>query len=216
MLQKMRWSDNSMGTNFGLSWGTMNQAFAAGQVGMFISGSDVYTNMVQADNINPSIYGLAPIPLAKNKTAGVMGGGTLAAVSPKSSPAQIAAAMKWISFYYIDQLVDRKAAIQNAKTLIKDKQPVGVPELPVFNQAVYNRSQKWIKPYINVPESQFAPFNNGIFNESVIPEPESATQAIYGDLDASVQAVFTNQGSDPSSLLSAANSTGQSSISSGG
>src|ERR1700733_13563496 len=137
MLQKMRWSDNSMGANFGLSWGTMNQAFAAGQVGMFISGSDVYTNMVQADNINPSIYGLAPIPLAKGKTAGVMGGGTLAAVSPKSSPAQIAAAMKWINFYYMSQLVTRQGAIRNAKTLIKDKQPVGVPELPVFNQAVY-------------------------------------------------------------------------------
>jgi multiple sugar transport system substrate-binding protein len=216
MLQHMRWADNSMGSNFGLSWGTMNQAFAAGQVGMFISGSDVYTNMVQADNINPSIYGLAPIPLAKNKTAGVLGGGTLAAVSPKSNPAQIAAAMKWISFYYVDKLINRKAAIQDAKTLIKNKQPVGVPELPVFNQAIYDRSQKWIKPYINVPVSQFAPFNKGIFSENVIPEPESATQAIYGDLDASVQAVFTNQGADPSSLLASANSTGQSSISSGG
>ena len=74
-----------MGSDFGLSWGTINQAFAAGQIGMFISGSDVYTNMVQADNINPRIYGLAPIPLAKNKNAGVLGGGTLAAVSPKAS-----------------------------------------------------------------------------------------------------------------------------------
>jgi ABC-type glycerol-3-phosphate transport system substrate-binding protein len=216
MLQHMRWNDNSMGSNFGLSWGTMNQAFAAGQVGMFISGSDVYTNMVQADNINPSIYGLAPIPLAKSKTAGVMGGGTLAAVSPKSNPAQIAAAMKWISFYYVDKLINRKAAIQDAKTLIKNKQPVGVPELPVFNQTIYNRNQKWIKPYINVPESQFAPFNNGIFKENVIPEPEAATQAIYGDLDAPVQAVFTDQGSDPASLLAQANSAGQSSIASSG
>jgi ABC-type glycerol-3-phosphate transport system substrate-binding protein len=216
MLKQMRWSDNSMGTDFGLSWGTSNQAFAAGQIGMFISGSDVYTNMVQADNINPSIYGLAPIPLAKSKTAGVLGGGTLAAVSPKSSPAQIAAAMKWISFYYIDKLINRKAAIQDAKTLIKNKQPVGVPELPVFNKAIYLQSQKWIKPYINVPESQFAPFNNGIFSENVIPEPESATQAIYGDLDSVVQAVFTNQGADPASLLSQANATGQSSIASSG
>ncbi len=152
MLHTMRWSDNSMGSNFGLSWGTSNQSFASGQVGMFISGSDVYTNMVQADNINPSIYGLAPIPLAKSKTAGVLGGGTLAAVSPKSSPAQIAAAMKWITFYYLEPLINRKAAIKNAQTLIKNKQPVGVPELPVFNAALYARSQKWIKPYINVPE----------------------------------------------------------------
>ena len=215
ILKQMRWRDNSMGSNFGLSWGTMNQAFAAGQIGMFVSGSDVYTNMVQADNINPSIYGLAPIPVAKNKTAGVLGGGTLAAVSPKSSPAQIAAAMKWISFYYMDKLIYRKAAIQDAKTLIKNKQPVGVPELPVFNKAIYDRSQRWIKPYINVPERQFAPFNNGIFKEHVIPEPESATQAIYGDLDSVVQAVFTNQGADPSSLLQAANGTGQSSIQQG-
>jgi ABC-type glycerol-3-phosphate transport system substrate-binding protein len=216
MLHSMRWSDNSMGANFGLSWGTSNQSFASGQVGMFISGSDVYTNMVQADNINPSIYGLAPIPLAKSKTAGVLGGGTLAAVSPKSSPAQIAAAMKWITFYYLEPLINRKAAIKNAQTLIKNKQPVGVPELPVFNQALYTRSQKWIKPFINVPESQFAPFNNGIFKEHVIPEPESATQAIYGDLDSSVQAVFANQGANASQLLAAANSTGQASIASGG
>ena len=208
MLKTMRWTDNSMGSNFGLSWGTINQAFAAGQIGMFISGSDVYTNMVQADNINPSIYGLAPIPLAKSKTAGVLGGGTLAAVSPKATPAQIAAAMKWITFYYMDKLINRKAAIQDAKTLIKNKQPVGVPELPIFNQALYNKSQKWIKPYINVPVSQFAPFNNGIFKENVIPEPESATQAIYGDLDGSVQAVFTNQDADPSSLLSAGKRNG--------
>ncbi|HUY60115.1 MAG TPA: extracellular solute-binding protein [Solirubrobacteraceae bacterium] len=216
ILKQMRWSDHSMGANFGLSWGTSNQSFAAGQIGMFISGSDVYTNMVQADNINPSIYGLAPIPLAKSKTAGVLGGGTLAAVSPKSSPAQINAAMKWISFYYVDKLINRKAAIQDAKTLIKNKQPVGVPELPVFNQAVYNRNQRWIKPYINVPESQFAPFNKGIFKEHVIPEPESATQAIYGDLDSAVQAVFANQGANSSQLLAAANSTGQASIASGG
>jgi ABC-type glycerol-3-phosphate transport system substrate-binding protein len=216
MLKQMRWGDNSMGANFGLSWGTMNQAFAAGQIGMFISGSDVYTNMVQADNINPSIYGLAPLPLAKSKTAGVLGGGTLAAVSPKANPAQIAAAMKWISFFYMDKLINRKAAIQDAKTLIKNKQPVGVPELPVFNQAIYNRNQKWIKPYINVPLSQFAPFNNGIFSENVIPEPESATQAIYGALDPVVQAVFSNQGSDASSLLSQANATGQASIASSG
>lgn len=215
MLKQMRWSDNSMGSNFGLSWGTMNQAFAAGQIGMFISGSDVYTNMVQADNINPSIYGLAPIPTAKSKTAGVLGGGTLAAVSPWSSPAQIAAAMKWINFYYMDQLVNRQGAIRNAKTLVKNKQPVGVPELPIFNKAIYQRDQKWIKPYINVPESQFAPFNNGIFKENVIPEPESATQAIYGDLDSVVQAVFTNQGANPSSLLQAANSAGQASIQQG-
>ena len=66
LLKAMRWTDNSMGSNFEYSWGDINQAFAGGSIGMYISGSDVYTNLVQASNINPGIYGLATIPLAKN------------------------------------------------------------------------------------------------------------------------------------------------------
>ncbi|HEX4035649.1 MAG TPA: extracellular solute-binding protein [Solirubrobacteraceae bacterium] len=215
MLHTMRWTDNDMGSNFGLSWGTSNQAFAAGQIGMFISGSDVYTNMVQADNINPSIYGLAPIPLANNKNAGVLGGGTLAAVKPTATPAQIAAAMKWITFFYMSPLVNKQQAIRNAQTLVANKQPVGVPELPVFNEKQYQISQSWIAPFINVPLKQLSPFNSGIFKEKVIPEPEAATQAVYGDLDSVVEDVLTDPNANIKSLLQAANVTGQSSIESG-
>src|SRR5213079_2500457 len=80
LLKAMRWTDNSMGANFDYGWSDINQAFAAGTVGMYISGSDVYTNLVQASKIDPTIYGLAPIPFAKNQNVGVLGGGTLAAV----------------------------------------------------------------------------------------------------------------------------------------
>ena len=215
ILHTMRWTDNDMGSNFGLSWGTSNQAFAAGQIGMFVSGSDVYTNMVQADNINPSIYGLAPIPLANNKNAGVLGGGTLAAVKPTATPAQIAAAMKWITFFYMEPLVNKQQAIRNAQTLVANKQPVGVPELPVFNEKQYATSQSWIAPYINVPLKQLALFNNGIFKETVIPEPEASTQAVYGDLDSVVEAVLTDPTANIASLLQQANATGQASIDSG-
>jgi ABC-type glycerol-3-phosphate transport system substrate-binding protein len=214
ILNTMRWTDNSLGSNMGLSWATSNQAFAAGQVGMFISGSDVYTSMVQTDNINPAIYGLAPIPLS-GKNAGVLGGGTLTAVSAKATPAQAAAAVKWIDFYYLQKYVNRKDAIAWAKTEVASKQPVGTPEVPIFNakqEALYN---SWIKPYINVPLKQMAPFTKAIFNEQIIPEPEAATQAIYGDLDSVVQSVLTSQGANPSALLSAANATGQASIKSG-
>jgi ABC-type glycerol-3-phosphate transport system substrate-binding protein len=94
MLKKMRWTDNSMGANFDYGWSDINQAFAAGNVGMYISGSDVYTNLVSASNIDPSIYGLAPIPLAKSSKAVVLGGGTLAAVRPDANAAARAAAVK--------------------------------------------------------------------------------------------------------------------------
>src|SRR5882672_8893798 len=97
LLKQMRWTDNSMGSNFDYGWSDINQAFAAGNVGMYISGSDVYTNLVQASNIDPSIYGVTTIPLAvDNKKAGVLAGGTLAAVKPSAKPDEIAAAAKWI------------------------------------------------------------------------------------------------------------------------
>ena len=51
---RLRWDDNSMGSTFDYNWGTINQAFAAGQIGMFTGGSDLYTAMVQNNNLNPT------------------------------------------------------------------------------------------------------------------------------------------------------------------
>jgi multiple sugar transport system substrate-binding protein len=209
MLKTMRWTDNSMGSNFDYGWSDINQAFAAGQVGMYVSGSDVYTNLVQASNIDPSIYGLAPIPLANNKKAGVLGGGTLAAVRPDANAATRAAAVKWIDFYYEQPLISKSQAIRNARTLTASKQPVGVPALPVFNQVQYTLANTWIKPYINVPLAQMKPFITGIFGQKVVPEPGASTQSVYHALDAVVEAVLTDQNADIASLLKQANSTAQ-------
>ncbi len=215
LLKKMRWTDNSMGSNFDYGWSDINQAFAAGQVGMYISGSDVYTNLVQASDIDPSIYGLAPIPLAKNKNAGVLGGGTLAAVRPDANAATRAAAVKWIDFYYEQPLISKSQAIRNARTLTASKQPVGVPALPVFNQAQYTLANTWIKPYINVPLTQMKPFITGIFSQKLVPEPQASTQSVYHALDAVVEAVLTDQNADIQALLKQANSTAQLAIKQG-
>jgi multiple sugar transport system substrate-binding protein len=216
LLHHMRWTDNSMGSNFDYGWSDINQAFAAGNVGMYISGSDVYTNLVQASNIDPSIYGLAALPLAKSKKAGVLGGGTLAGVKPNANSAEKAAAVKWIDFFYEEPLISKTQAIRNAKTLVANKQPVGVPALPLFNKAQYDLSQTWIKPYINVPIAQMKPFTTGIYNQTLIPEPEAATQSVYHSLDAVVEAVLTSKNANIQSMLQQANSTAQAAISSGG
>jgi ABC-type glycerol-3-phosphate transport system substrate-binding protein len=215
MLKKMRWTDNSMGSNFDMGWSDINQAFAAGNVGMYLNGSDVYTNLVSASNIDPSIYGLAPIPLAKNKTAGVLGGGTLVAVRPDANADARAAAVKWIDFYYERPLVDKAQAIRNAKTLVASKQPVGVPALPLFNKAQYDLANSWIKSYINVPLAQIKPFTSGIYSQTVIPEPAASTQSVYKTLDAPVQAILTDKNANVQQLLDQANSTAQAQISAG-
>src|SRR5438445_7120585 len=215
LLKAMRWTDNSMGSNFDYGWSDINQAFAAGNIGMYISGSDVYTNLVSASNIDPSIYGLAPIPLAKNSKAGVLGGGTLVAVRPDANAAARAAAVKWIDFSYDRPLVEKRQAIRNAKTLVAGKQPVGVPALPVFNKKQYDLANTWIKPFINVPLAQMKPFTSGIFKQTLIPEPSASTQSVYHSLDAAVESVLTDKSADVAQLLQAANSTAQAAISAG-
>jgi multiple sugar transport system substrate-binding protein len=215
MLKKMRWSDNSMGANFDMGWSDINQQFAAGNIGMYISGSDVYTNLVQASNIDPSIYGLAPIPLAKNTNAGVLGGGTLVGVKPSVGAAEKAAAVKWIDFFYEQPLVSKSQAIRNAQTLVANKQPVGVPALPIFDKSQYDLANTWIRPFINVPLNQMKPFTSGVFRQKLIPEPPVATQSVYHALDPVVQAVLTDKNADVNSLLSQAESAAQSAISSG-
>jgi ABC-type glycerol-3-phosphate transport system substrate-binding protein len=215
MLKKMRWTDKSMGSNFDMGWSDINQQFAAGNIGMYISGSDVYTNLVQASNIDPSIYGLAPTPLSKSKNAGVLGGGTLVAVKPNANAALKAAAVKWINFFYEQPLVSKPQAIRNAQTLVANKQPVGVPALPIFNLRQYTLANSWIKPYINVPLGQMKPFTTGVFKQKLIPEPAASTQSVYHALDLVVQAVLTDKNADVESLLEQANSVAQSAISSG-
>jgi hypothetical protein len=175
----------------------------------------VYSNLVSASNIDPSIYGLATIPLAKNKTAGVLGGGTEVGVRPDANAAARAAAVKWIDFFYERPLVNKAQAIRNAQTLVANKQPVGVPALPLFNKAQYDLANTWIKPFINVPLGQMKPFNTNIFNQPLVPEPAASTQSVYHSLDAAVEAVLTDKNANIQQLLDAANSTAQGLISQG-
>jgi multiple sugar transport system substrate-binding protein len=216
MLKQMRWTDNSMGSNFDYGWSDINQAFAAGQVGMYVSGSDVFTNLVQASNIDPSIYGLSALPTAAGNTkAAVLGGGTLAAVRPDANAAEVAAAVKWIDFFYEQPLVNKAAAIRNAKTLAASKQPIGVPALPVFDQKQYTLANSWIKSYINVPLKQMTGYTSGVFKQHLAPEPEASTQSVYHSLDAAVEAVLTTQDANIPQLLADANTAAQQAISSG-
>lgn len=199
-LHDMRWTDDSLGSNFLLDWSGINQKFGAGQVAMYPSGSDVLTALVQQDGVKPQDYGLAPLPV-EGANAGVLSGGNVAAVSVKATPAQKAAAVKWIDFYYMQPLTDKAQAVAAAKVLAASKQPVGVPTLPIFDQATYNQSQQWIKPEVNIPLQNVAPFTGKIFDQQVIPEPAKSSQQLYAALDSVVQAVLTQKNANIDALL---------------
>jgi multiple sugar transport system substrate-binding protein len=210
-LHDLRWSDNSMGANFNYNWSGINQAFAAGKIGMYTSGQDVYTSLVQTNNIDPKTYGLTMIPLS-GSDSGVLGGGTMAAVSAKATDAEKAAAIKWIDFHYLQKYTNQDAATKNAQTQVASKQPVGTPELPIFSQDQYTQYENWIKSYVNVPLDQMSTFTSNIFSAKLVNEPAKATQDVYAALDPVVQAVLTNKDADIDKLLNDANTKAQRAI----
>jgi ABC-type glycerol-3-phosphate transport system substrate-binding protein len=211
----MRWEDNSLGSTFDYDWGSINQAFSSGQIGMFTGGSDLYTAMVQNNGIKPEDYCVTVIPLAASADAGVLGGGTLAAVNVVTDEDQRDAAVNWIDFYYMQKLLTQEGAVADAEALKANNQPVGVPALPIFDKATYDQSQEWIKDYINVPTAQMAPFTSQIFDQQIVTEPTVHTQDLYAALDPVVQAVLTDKDADINALLDAANQQVQAIIDAG-
>jgi ABC-type glycerol-3-phosphate transport system substrate-binding protein len=208
-MRAMRWDDNSMGANFLYDWAGINQDFAAGRIGMYVSGGGNYGNLVTQNALKPQDYGVTVLPLTDDKDAGVLGGGTLAVVSPKTGEKTRAAAVEWIDFFYMGKLTDEKAAVLNARTQAESGQPVGTPDLPVLDKATYDAQQKWIAEYVNVPVAQLKPYTSGMFDQPLVPEPAKSTQDVYKLLDVVVQTVLTERDSDIPALLADAESQAQ-------
>ena len=201
MLKAMRWEDNSMGSSFLLDWAGMNQAFAAGKVGMYISGSDVYGPLRQSNNIDPKTYGLTALPMSDSSDAALLGGGTLGVVKPTATAAEKSAAVDWMDFYYLSKLTNKDQAIRDAKTTVANKQPVGIPQLPLFDKTTLDTYQGWIKSYIDVPLDQMTGFTSKVYGQNLQPEPANNTQALYGSLDSVVQKVMTDRNADIPAVL---------------
>lgn len=208
-IKDMRWTDNSMGANFLYDWGTINQDFAAGRIGMYVSGGGNYGQLLTQNAIKPADYGVTALPLTDDQDAGVLGGGTLAVVSAKADDAVKAAAVKWIDFYYMEKLTEQDAAVLDAKTLAESDAPVGAPQLPVFDKATYDKTLEWTAEYVNVPLDQMTPYTDNMFDQPLLTEPTRSTQEVYALLDPVVQTVLTDRDADIPALLATAEADAQ-------
>ncbi|MDT0158251.1 extracellular solute-binding protein [Microbacterium sp. ARD32] len=207
-LHDLRWEDGSFGSKFDLDWGTINQEFAAGNIGMYVTGSDVYTALVRDFGLTPDVYGLGVVP-TEGEDAGTLGGGDVAVVSPTIDDAKKDAAVAWIDWYYMQKLLDEDAAVADAKTLADSGQAVGTPLLPVLSRDLYEESLTWIEPYINVPREQMSSFIDNIWEQTPVGEPKKKTQEVYALLDSVVQTVLTQENADIDALLTKAQTDAQ-------
>lgn len=203
-LQALRWEDESILADTTLNWETANQGFAAGQFAMYTSGSDIYNTLVENYATTGEDYGLTAIPL-EGDDAGVLAGGTMAAVGAEVDEATQAAAVKWIDFFYLSNLLDQEQAVENAKVRFDNGQTVGTPVLPIFSREQYDTANGWVAEYVNVPLDQMEGYTSVMFDQPVVGEPSVRGQDTYAALEVPIQSVLTDENADVTALLDRAN-----------
>lgn len=211
LYRQMRWEDNSFGSNFLLTYEDANNAFAAGQVGMFVQGADNYSAMVVNKGMEPEDFGVAPLPQAEDGL-GTLGGGTVAIVNPTATPEEINAAMEWVDFQTFAKFTDEAVARADAEAAAADGLAVGAPSVPVLDAEAQERYLGWIEEYVNVPRENFADYLGTVETLPLVPEPAAKAQEVYATLDPVVQAVLTREDADVATLLAEAQATAQSAI----
>ncbi|MDX2973759.1 extracellular solute-binding protein [Kribbella solani] len=205
-LHDMKWVDKSMGQAVLYDIDGISKAFAAGKIGMYMSAPDAYRTLVTTNGLKASAFGIGPMP-QQGGDHGTLSGGSVQIVSPNATDAEKAAAIKWIKFAYLNKYVNQDAAVTAAKNGVAAKQPVGVPGLPVVAADQYSTYQDWIKPYVNVPLENFAPYTKVAADQKIIPEPPVKAQEVYAALDPVVQTVLGNEKADIPALLTKAAGT---------
>jgi len=205
-LHDMKWVDRSMGQNLLYDIDGISKAFSAGKVGMFMSAPDAYRTLVSINGLKASSFGIGPMP-QQGGDHGTLSGGSVQIVGPSATDAEKAAAIKWIKFAYLNKYVNQDAAVTSAKNGVAAKLPVGVPGLPVIASDQWATYQSWIKPYVNVPLENFAPYTTVAADQKIIPEPPVKAQEVYAALDPVVQTVLGNEKADIPALLTKAAGT---------
>src|ERR1700684_3196586 len=132
-LHTLRFTDNAMSATQGLAWGTLQQQFAAGKLGMYIAApDDIYNVIVPTDKGNINDIGMGPLPSLTGKPAGSLGGGNAYIFAKRDTPAQIEAGIKFIDF---EDLTPGKGTTFNFARLKADGIPVGFDQPSLFGRA---------------------------------------------------------------------------------
>ena len=199
-LHTLRFTDNAMSPTQGLAWGTLQQQFAAGKLGMYIGApDDIYNVIVPADKGNLSDIGMGMLPSVTGTPAGSLSGGNDFMFSPKDTPAQIAAGVKWINF---EDLTPGAGQFNFARQKA-DGFPVGFPEPQLFDGATGTKINQLRAASATINTSYYSPFLNAATPGD--GEPFDA-QAVYKTLDPVMLAVLTEANANIPALLKTASS----------
>jgi ABC-type glycerol-3-phosphate transport system substrate-binding protein len=197
-LHTLRFTDNAMSPTQGLAWGTLQQQFAAGKLGMYIAApDDIYNVIVPTDKGNLSDIGMGALPSLTGTPAGSLSGGNSFIFAKKDTPAQIEAGIKWLDF---EDLTPGDGQFNFVRQKA-DGFPVGFPEPELFQGATGQKINSLRTASATINTSYYSSFVNA--NENGDGEPTDA-QAVYKSLDPVMLAVLTESNANIPNLLKTA------------
>jgi ABC-type glycerol-3-phosphate transport system substrate-binding protein len=195
-LHTLRFTDHAMSATQGLGWGTLQQQFAEGKLGMYIAApDDIYNVIVPTDKGNINDIGMGPLPSLTGKPAGSLGGGNAYVFAKHDTPAQIQAGIKFIDF---ESLTPGQGTTFNFARLKADGIPVGFDEPALFDGAAGAQVSALRAKYSTINQSYYQAYVNA--NEVSDGEPLDA-QAVYKTLDPMMLAVLTEPNVNIPALL---------------
>jgi ABC-type glycerol-3-phosphate transport system substrate-binding protein len=195
-LHTLRFTDNAMSATQGLGWGTLQQQFAEGKLGMYIAApDDIYNVIVPTDKGNINDIGMGPLPSLTGTPAGSLGGGDAYVFAKHDTPAQIEAGIKFIDF---EDLTPGQGTTFNFARLKADGIPVGFDEPALFDGAAGAQVTALRAKYSTINQSYYKSYVDA--NEASDGEPFDA-QAVYKTLDPMMLAVLTEPSVNIPALL---------------
>jgi ABC-type glycerol-3-phosphate transport system substrate-binding protein len=197
-LHALRFTDKAMSATQGLAWGTLQQQFGAGKLGMYIAApDDIYNVIVPTDKGNLNDIGMGALPSVSGTPAGSLSGGNDYIFAPHDTPAQIQAGIKFINFEDLTPGTGQFNFVRQKA----DSLPVGFPEPELFQGASGTKINSLRTASATINTSYYTSFVNA--NENGAGEPTDA-QAVYKSLDPVMLAVLTEQNANIPDLLKTA------------
>jgi multiple sugar transport system substrate-binding protein len=192
-LHKLRFTDNVMGTNQGLSYNDLLQEMASGKLGMYVGAPDNVTAIHNTYKVPYTNLSVGPMP---GETATLLGGSGYM-FNKNDTAAQIQAGIKWINYEFMTSDIGQF----NYKRMASQGQPVGLPEPDLWEGAAATADAANVAKYANIPVANFSAYTAALPKMKLLVEPPQA-QAIYAKGDAAMDAVLTQSNANITQLLS--------------
>jgi len=155
VLHDMRFKDHAMSATQGLAWGTLQQQFGAGKLGMYIAApDDIYNVIVRPTRATSTTSAWARCPASPGPRRPRCPAATTTSSPSTTTPGADPAGLKWINF---ESLTPGTGQF-NYQRLKADGFPVGFPEPQLFQGPSGSKINDLRAKYATINTAYYQPF----------------------------------------------------------